>query len=235
MRAGLSALVFAAWFAVLTTIMCLTAWTELLIRRPDPGPETWAIMQRVTSRWARLVLGALRPLCGIDWRVDGAWPGPGAALIAMKHQSTFETLLVMAALPNPAVVLKRELAALPLFGPLTVRAGMIVVDRAAGAPALRKMLRDAETAWAHGRQVVIFPEGTRVAPDEAAPLHPGVAALAARVPGPIVPVTTDSGRRWGRTPFDKRPGTIRIGILEPLPAGLRRDELIGRLAWLYRA
>lgn len=235
MRARLSAMVFAVWFAAVTLVICLTAWAELFVRRPAPGPESWAIMQRVTRRWSRLVLGSLHPLCGIDWRVEGAWPGTGAALLALQHQSTFETLLVMASLPSPAVVLKRELADLPLFGPLTRRAGMIVVDRGAGAVALRHMLRDAEVAWAAGRQVVIFPEGTRVAPGDTATLHPGVAALAARVPGPVIPVVTDSGRRWGRTPFDKRPGTIRIGILEPLPPGLPRAELLGRLAQLYQA
>jgi 1-acyl-sn-glycerol-3-phosphate acyltransferase len=107
---------------------------------------------------------------------------------------------------------------------------MIPVDRAGGANAVRQMLRAADRAMADNRQILIFPEGTRVAPGVRAPLHPGVAALAARTGLPVIPVVTDSGRHWGRRAFRKLPGTIRIAILPPLPPGLKREALMQRLA-----
>ena len=231
------ALLFAAWFVGVTVVVSSAAWVAIALRRPAPGPDTRALMRPVIKRWSRWVLAGLGPLCGIDWRVEGAGslPAGGPALIAAQHQSTFETLLWMALLPDPAFVMKHELARLPLFGPLTRRAGMILVDRSAGAAALRGMLRGADAAFADGRQVVIFPEGTRAVPGAAPVLQPGVAALARRAPVALVPATTDSGRVWGRGRFDKRPGTIRISVLAPLPAGLERDELLSRLTALYAA
>jgi 1-acyl-sn-glycerol-3-phosphate acyltransferase len=90
-------------------------------------------------------------------------------------------------------------------------------------------MRDAEDAARAGRQIVIFPEGTRAEPGAVLPLQPGVAALAAQTGLPVIPVVTDSGLHWGRRSFRKQPGTIRIVIRPPLPAGLRRDELMRRL------
>jgi 1-acyl-sn-glycerol-3-phosphate acyltransferase len=126
-----------------------------------------------------------------------------------------------------------ELTRIPLFGPMLTTAGMIPVDRAGGAGAVRKMLRDADRAVADNRQILIFPEGTRVAPGVRAPLQPGVAALAARTRLPVIPVVTDSGRHWGRRAFRKIPGTIRIAVLPPIPPGLPREALMQRLATVF--
>ena len=230
MRAGL----FAVWFFAVTLVVATAAWVTILLRRPAPGLATRRLMRPVTRRWSRWVLAGLGPICGIRWRIDHAAELPrGAALIAAQHQSTFETLLWMAILPDPAFVMKVELGRLPLFGPLARRSGMILVDRSAGAAALVGMLRGADTAFAEGRQVVIFPEGTRALPGEPPVLHSGVAALARRAPVAVIPVTTDSGRVWGRGRFDKRPGTIRISVLPSLPRGLDRNELLSRLTALY--
>ena len=106
---------------------------------------------------------------------------------------------------------------------------MIPVDRNAGAAAMRELIRHAGAAAAAGRQIVIFPEGTRVAPGVPAKLHPGVAALAARTGLPVIPVATDSGHYWGRRAFRKRPGTIHIAILPPLPGGLPREAQMARM------
>ena len=86
-----------------------------------------------------------------------------------------------------------------------------------------------------GRRVVIFPEGTRAEPDRPHAIQPGIAALASLTDWPILPVTTDSGRYWGRRAFQKRPGEIRIAIHTPLPADLSRKAVVAHLDALYRA
>lgn len=170
--------------------------------------------------WARAVLGGLGPLAGVRVAVVGAerLPREGAALIASQHQSAFDTLIWLVLVPRPAYVVKRELERVPFYGPMLRPAGQIVVDRRGGAAALGALLRAAERALAESRQIVIFPEGTRVAPGKQGVVQPGIAAIAARTGLPVIPVATDSGRIWGRRAFRKRPGTIHIVIGEPLPA-----------------
>lgn len=184
--------------------------------------------------WAGVMLTGLRRLCGIDYVVTGREHLPaGAALIAPMHQSAFDTIVWLLLVPDCVYVLKRELTRLPVFGRLLVRGGQIPVDRHAGAAAMRDLIRRAAAAAAAGRQILIFPEGTRAVPGEPTKLHPGVAAIAARTGLQIIPVATDSGHYWGRRSFLKRPGTIRIAILPPLPAGLPREVLMARLGQAY--
>lgn len=208
------------------TVLTVLAGT-LLLAAPAP------VLVRYIRGWARLVLGALRVLCGIRVEVTGLHHLPaGPTIIAAKHQSAFDTVVWLALLPpgrDPAYVLKQELANIPLWGRLAARCGHIAVDRAAGASALRGMVRAAQGAIAAGRPVVIFPEGTRTAPGERVPYQPGVAALASATGAAIVPVATDSGLYWGRRAFQKRPGTIHVAILPPLPAGLSRAALMTAL------
>jgi 1-acyl-sn-glycerol-3-phosphate acyltransferase len=182
--------------------------------------------------WARTVVGLLRGLCGIRLRVTGLEHLPAAgspALIAAKHQSAFDTIVWLALLPDGVYVLKKELLLIPVYGWLARKARMIAVDRAAGAAAMRHLIRAGREAAAEGRQVVIFPEGTRVAPGRRIAYQPGIAALAAATGLPVIPAATDSGLCWGRRAFRKRPGTITLAILPPLPAGLRREALMARL------
>jgi 1-acyl-sn-glycerol-3-phosphate acyltransferase len=185
--------------------------------------------------WAGIVLGALRRICGIRTVLIGAehLPAGGPALIAAQHQSAYDTLVWMTLLPRPAYVLKQELTRIPLFGPLLLIGGMISVDRTGGANALRRLMRAADRAIADGRQIVIFPQGTRVEEGRHVQLLPGIAALAAQSGLPVIPVATDSGRRWGRRAFRKRAGPIHILAMPPLPTGLSRKELMERIesAW----
>jgi 1-acyl-sn-glycerol-3-phosphate acyltransferase len=186
--------------------------------------------------WARLQVVAARVLCGIRFSVTGQEHLPqGAGLIASQHQSTFDTMIWMLLVPRCSYVMKRELARIPLFGGLVEPSGMIAVDRDAGGAAMRGLMRDGKRAAAEGRQIVIFPEGTRAAPGSVLPILPGVAALATSTGLPVIPVATDSGRLWGRRAFRKRPGVIRIAILPPLPRRLPRTELLERLEAIYRA
>ena len=185
--------------------------------------------------WALVVLAGLRALCGITWRVTGRehLPQDGPVLIAAMHQSAFDTLVWPRLLPRFCFVLKRELTRIPLFGGMLIASGMIAVDRNAGGAAIRDLLRGGDRARAAGRQIVIFPQGTRAAPGEQAVLHPGVAALATRTGLPVIPVVTDSGVCWGRRAFRKRPGVIHVAILPPIAPGLSRDALMARLATAF--
>lgn len=186
--------------------------------------------------WARSALAMLRIICGIRWEVSGREHLPeGAALIASQHQSAFDTLVWLLIAPGCCYVLKRELTRIPLFGPLILPTGMIAVDRDAGAAALRALMKEGRRAAAEGRQIVIFPEGTRAEPGHLLPLQPGVAALAAATGLPVIPVATNSGRFWSRRAFVKRPGTIRIAIQPPLPAGLGKAALLEQLEAALRA
>jgi 1-acyl-sn-glycerol-3-phosphate acyltransferase len=169
-------------------------------------------------------------ICGIRLEVRGMEHlPPGPALLASRHQSAFDTLVWLTLVPSCCYVLKRELLRIPLFGPLIPLTGMIAIDRSGGASALRGLMREGVRAAREGRQIVIFPEGTRAAPGATLPLQPGIAALASSTGLPVIPVVTDSGRYWGRRAFRKHPGTIHIELLPPLPAGLRREELMRRL------
>jgi 1-acyl-sn-glycerol-3-phosphate acyltransferase len=190
----------------------------------------------LAKSWVGAALAGLRPLCGIEMRISGldSLPVDEPALLASQHQSEFDTLVWMRLLARPSYVMKRELTRIPLFGPMLVPAGMIPVDRAAGASALRQLLRDCVAARDARRQIVIFPEGTRVAPGARVALQPGIAAIAAKLGLPVFPVATDSGRRWTRRRFGKHPGTIHIAIGPPIPPGVAREELLARIEAFWR-
>ncbi len=221
---------FNLYFLLLTLCMGLAAfWVRLFARRHALAYATL---------WCRLTIRGLGVICGIRIVLSGAEHLPdGPVLIASQHQSAFDTLVWLTLVPRPAYVMKRELTRLPLIGPMLLLSGMIPVDREAGARALRGLLRETDAAVADRRQIVIFPEGTRVAAGATVALQPGIAALAAHAKLAVLPVATDSGRCWPRRAFVKRPGTIHIAIAAPiLPehvAGLRRAGLLRaiQVAW----
>lgn len=214
---------FNLFFFSATFVMTIVLATPVRLVAPQR-------MLEVAMLWARVMLWALRVICGIRLHVSGRERlGEGPALIASRHQSAFDTFVWLTLVPRCCYVLKRELLRIPLFGPLLSLGGMIAVDRSGGGGALRGLLREGERAVREGRQIVIFPEGTRAPPGTMLPLQPGVAALAARTGLPVIPVVTDSGRCWGRRAFQKRTGTIHVRLLEAIPAGTPRDRLMPRL------
>jgi 1-acyl-sn-glycerol-3-phosphate acyltransferase len=209
-------ILFAAFFYPGSVVAVLLAFPAAALGQGalDGVTHGWAIYHR----WcAGLFLG-------IRTTVEGAIPS-GAVLIAGKHQSMFETVEALVILERPAVVLKRELADLPGWGWVARRFGVIPVDRAGGAIALRRMLKAAQAAKADGRPILIFQEGTRVPPGEQPPLQAGFAGLYRALGVPVVPVAIDSGRFWPRRSFAKRPGVVRWRVGEAIPAGLSRDEI----------
>ena len=197
-RSGL----FALWFFGVSFV--LIVWGMFL--KPERLPAYGIV-------WSRLVLAGL-PICGIRIEVTGRehLPAGGKMLIASMHQSAFDTLIWLQLVPYARYIVKAELLRIPLFGTLAVRSGQIGVDRDGGANTMRQLIRDGGAALDTGGQVVIFPEGTRAAVGELVPLQPGVAALATRGQVGVIPVLTDSGRCWGKGPWGKRPGVIRIAI-----------------------
>lgn len=184
--------------------------------------------------WASGALGLLAWTVGLRHEIRGIENLPqGAAIIALKHQSSWDTIILPVIFRHPAIVIKHELAWLPIYGWYAVRAGGIPVDRGAGASALKHMLVRARRAAAEDRPIAIFPEGTRTAVGARLPYHPGVAALYTQLNIPLVPVAVNSGVFWSRRSFLKRPGRIVLEILPAIPPGQPRRkvmiELEGRI------
>jgi len=214
--------VFNVVFFAVSLVMTLLASVTRIVA-PDRVID-------VAMLWARTLVAAVRIICGIRLEVSGLEHIPrGPALIASRHQSAFDTFVWLTLLPRCCYVFKDELLKIPLFGPLISASGMIAVDRDAGGAAIRVLLRQGDRAVQEQRQIVIFPEGTRSEPGSPGALQSGVAALASRTGLPVIPVSTDSGRFWGRRAFRKRPGTIRIVIGSPIPAQTERKVLMRAL------
>jgi 1-acyl-sn-glycerol-3-phosphate acyltransferase len=218
----LRALAFNVAFYTITGLLGLFGLPLLLAPRP------WVM--RFGRFWARVALAFLKAIVGLDGEIRGLERlPPGPCIIAMKHQSAWDTLILPVVLGDPAVVLKRELLWVPLYGWYAARAGSIAIDRKGGAAALRHMVTAARRAVALGRKVVIFPEGTRTAPGRRRPYQPGVAALYQALQLPVVPAAVNSGLYWGRRAFVKRPGHIVLEFLEPIAPGLPRRQLMDQL------
>ena len=212
-------LLFAAIFYPATVLWVLVGVVATLLgRRPTLA---------VILGWVRFHHGLTVKLLGIRSTVLGAIP-PGPHLIAVKHQSMYETLEMVRLTNLPVVVMKKELADIPLFGFMTRRYGVIPVERSAGAKALRTLVAEGQAAVVTGRPVIIFPEGTRVRPGERPPLRPGFAGLYRALGLPVVPVAVDSGRLWGRG-LVHHGGTVTFKVGETLPPGLKRDDIERRV------
>jgi 1-acyl-sn-glycerol-3-phosphate acyltransferase len=181
----------------------------------------------VVLSWTELNHWLAEHILGIRVRVEGAIP-PGPHLIAVKHESMLETLEMVRITHLPVIVIKRELADIPLFGFMTRQYGIIAVERSAGAKALRALVSQGREAVAEGRAVLIYPEGTRVRVGEQPPLKSGFAALYRALGLPVVPVAVDSGRLWGRGLVHRR-GTVTLKVGEIIPPGLRREEIERRV------
>jgi 1-acyl-sn-glycerol-3-phosphate acyltransferase len=217
--AALRSLLYAAIFYPATVLWVLVGVPASLFGR---GP-TLAIVRS----WADFHHWLARNVLGIRLSIIGQVPR-GSLLIAVKHQSMFETLEMVRLANLPIIVMKKELADIPLFGLLTRRYGVIPVERSAGAKALRNLVEEGKEALASGRPVIIYPEGTRVRAGTSPPLKSGFAALYRALALPVVPVALDSGHLWGPG-FIHRSGTVTIEIGETIPAGLPRREIEDRV------
>jgi 1-acyl-sn-glycerol-3-phosphate acyltransferase len=181
----------------------------------------------VVLGWVEMHHWVAKRVLGIRPRIDGAIP-PGPHLIAVKHESLYETIEMVRISHLPTIVAKRELTDIPLFGFMMRRYGVIRVERSAGAKALRTLVEDGKQAIASGRSVLLYPEGTRVRVGETPPLKSGFTALYRALGLPVVPVAVNSGRLWGRG-LIHRPGIITFKVGETIPPGLKRDEVERRV------
>jgi len=180
--------------------------------------------------WGRTTLWYLRVICGtkVEWRGLDKIPR-GALIVACKHQSTWETCALVTLFADPTYIVKRELMWLPLFGWYMRKAGMIAIDRGGGARAGAAMMARARREFRRGRQIIVFPEGTRRAAGAEPVYKPGVATLYAATGAPCLPVALNSGLVWPRHSFLRHPGTVRVEFLNVIPPGLRKAEFLARL------
>lgn len=185
-------------------------------------------VQRIATCWGRFHRHACRWLLGQKVQVEGVLP-QGGHLYILKHESMFETIDLLCLFDRPAIVAKRELLDIPLWGGIARRYGLIPVERSAGASALRAIRTAARAATAEGRAICLFPEGTRVPHGEAPPLRSGFAGLYTLLRLPVVPIAVDSGRLSPRGKFLKRSGIITYRVGEAIPPGLDRREAEARV------
>jgi 1-acyl-sn-glycerol-3-phosphate acyltransferase len=155
------------------------------------------------------------------------------AIYAVRHESIWETLVLIQKFFEPIFVLKEELLKIPFFGALSSAAGTIAIDRNNGARSLMDMVGKVELAIRSGHAVVIFPEGTRMASGETISLKRGIALFYSRCNCPVVPVIHNSGRFWPRRGFLKKPGTISVKFLDPILPGLSKDEFMDKLNRIF--
>lgn len=180
--------------------------------------------------WARAILFGLRWIVGARVRFVGLEKIPeGPLLVACKHQAMIDTLMPFLVLKDPAIVLKRELVNAPVFGWYAVTTGHIPIDREANATALRSLMKTARVRRDQGRQIFIFPEGTRTAPHAPPDYKPGVAALYRDLGVPCTPIALDTGKVWSARGIIRRPGDVTIQVLDPIPPGLSREVFMATL------
>jgi 1-acyl-sn-glycerol-3-phosphate acyltransferase len=199
----------------------LTVWLVAIVPAYAlPGRFT----VRLAQAWSRSSLWLLRVIAGTRVEIRGREHIPdGGVLVAAKHQSFLETFALYATFENPTFILKRELMWIPLWGWSAWKTGMVAIDRRAGSQALAAMNERARQEAARGRQICIFPEGTRRPPGAAPAYKYGAAHLYAALGVPCLPVGVNTGLYWPRRGFLRRPGTAVIEICDPVPAGLDRE------------
>ena len=221
-RIWAGSLAFTAWLYLSMAVMATAAAPLLLVSRG----RAWGVVRA----WVRAVLWGARVLCGVRVEVRGRGHlPPGAALVAAKHQSMLDTIAPLDMLPDPAFVLKRELMRLPFFGWWAAKLDMVPIDRGGGSTTLRAMMHAARDRLADGRQLVIFPEGTRQEPGAPAAYKPGVAGLYRELDAPCIPVATNSGLYWPPHGVLRFPGTVIYEFLPPIPPGLKRASFMAVL------
>ena len=218
----LRSLVFNILFYVFFLLWSLVALPTFVLPR--------AAMLKVASWWARTNILLMRAICGIKVEFRGVEKIPkGPLIVASKHQSMWETISLLRFFEAPFFVVKRELKFIPIFGLFIIKTDMVAIDRSKGGRAMLAVMRRAEEEVKHGRQFVIFPEGTRTAPGAPPHYKAGIGLIYADCGVPVLPVALNSGLFWPRRTFMRYPGTLVVEFLDPIPPGLKRDEFLKRV------
>jgi len=185
-------------------------------------------LKRYQHLWAAVLVFLLKHIVGIRHRIEGGKP-EGQVIYAAKHQSAWETIVLYREFGSPAPVLKRELVFLPLIGLYFMRVPSVPINRSAGRNALTQLISSARKIAQTGSSILIFPQGTRVAPGASHPYHAGTFAIYQATGLPVVPVALNAGLLWPRQALIKKPGMIDVRYLEPIPPGLDRKSFMQRL------
>ncbi len=216
----LRSLVFVGqiYFMMAALAVFFTPWAIFDRRGAYAGIRTWCRWVRWSARW----------MVGLDSQVRGPVPR-GEVLVAAKHQSFFDIIILVSVLPRPKFIMKTELNRAPILGWYARRIGCISVDRGKRGQAIRQMIEDVERGRALPGQLIIYPQGTRVAPGGYLPYKLGSGILYAELGQPCVPVATNVGVFWPRRGVIRRPGRAVVEFLPPIPAGLARDTFMSRI------
>lgn len=216
----LRSLLFSLGMVLATVVFSLGALFTL--------PFGFPTRYQFVIRWAWFVLWWLRMTCGVRYQVQGAENVLGQnAILFSKHQSTWETLAIQKLFPVQAWVLKQELLSVPFFGWALRLMEPIAIDRNAGSKAVKQLIKEGKQRLADGRWVVVFPEGTRVAPGKVGRYGVGGALLAQASRYPVVPMAHNAGEFWPRRGFLKKPGTISVSIGPPIETkGKKADQIL---------
>ena len=189
--------------------------------------------------WLRVAVKGGTAILGIENRITGMHNLPSgelsAAVLLVKHQSTWETFCMPTVMPHPlAYVFKKELLYVPFFGWAMARMDMIHIDRSQRAQAFNKVVAQGKRLMAQGTWVIMFPEGTRIARGQKGIYKSGGARLAIETGAPVVPIAVTSAKCWPRKAFIKTPGIVDISIGKPIPsAGRQPEELMREVeAWI---
>ncbi|QFT58960.1 2-acyl-glycerophospho-ethanolamine acyltransferase [Sulfitobacter sp. THAF37] len=198
--------------------LAFAPWAMFSKRGAYTACKTYAAWCMWSARW----------LIGLRCEVRGTVP-TGEVLIAAKHQSFLDIIMIFHALPRAKFIMKREILWTPVIGQYTKRMQMIAVDRGKRGKAIAKMLADVEAGKIEPGQIVIYSQGTRVPPGKRIPYKVGSAALYEQLQQPCVPAATNAGYFWPRRGLYRRPGVAVVEFLDPIPPGLSRADFMQRL------
>ncbi|MEM8934969.1 MAG: lysophospholipid acyltransferase family protein [Pseudomonadota bacterium] len=220
--ARVRAILFIAFVAMVTVIF--GALIALSLPFGGDGARNGA------KAWNRTAFWGLRLIGGVTFRVENPERLPeGGALIAANHQSMWETMALYILLPRPAMIARKSLTKIPIFGWLLGPGGAILVDREGGAKAMRGLLREAQARVEKGEQVIVFPEGTRVPTGQTRPFKPGVAGICAAIKAPCTPIAHNSGAFWPHRALALYPGQITLRVLPAIEPGKDRNAFLRTL------
>jgi len=220
-------LLFAIGQWLFTPLFCLL----ILLTFPLPPQRRYPLI----TIWARSMLWWLKVTCGLTYRVIGGHNIPKQpCVILCKHQSAWETLALQEIAPPQVWVMKRSLLFVPFFGWGLAMSSPIAINRAAGREALKQLVEQGQDRLNKGFCVVVFPEGTRIAPGQRGKYHIGGAWLATHTSSLALPIAHNAGEFWGKNAFFKKPGVITVSIGAPInTGGMKADELNGQVeAWI---
>lgn len=219
LRYALSAIfILQMYIALVAMGIAFTPWAVVSRRGAQVGIRTYCRYVRATARL----------LCGLRSEVRGPVPDT-EVMVAAKHQSFFDIIILCSVLPRPRFIMKSELRRAPVLGWYAVRIGCIPVDRGARGKAVARMRADVAAGRSDPGQLVIYPQGTRVAPGCRAPYKIGTAVLYADSGQPCVPVATNVGLYWPKRGMLRKPGCAVVEFLPSIPPGLSSERFMARL------